>query len=295
MTTLGIDVGGTTTKVGVLRDGAFADERVLATPQRSASIVDNIVDNIVDIIGSAADRQQVDAVGVVVPGYVDAARGIGVRSENLGWTDAPFRDLIVARTTLPVAFGHDVRAGALAESRLGAARRWRDVLFVPVGTGVAAGLVLGGVVIDHRTAVGEIGHVDVGHGETCACGRTGCAEAIASAAAIARRYAAATGHTVSAAEVAAKVRSGDPAASSVWTDAVEALASVLAPGIGLVAPEAVVVGGGLAAAGDTLLGPLRASLGRRLSDRVLPEVVPAALGTSAGCVGAALLAEDLLR
>lgn len=294
MIALGIDVGGTSTKVGMLRDGVFEDERTVTTPQRSTSIVDKIVTNIVDIIEDVAESQKLDAVGVVVPGYVDADRGVGVRSENLGWTDAPFRDLIVARTSLPVAFGHDVRAGALAETRLGAAAKWHDVLFVPVGTGIAAGLVLDGVVLQHATTVGEIGHVEVGHGERCTCGRTGCAEAIASAAAVARRYTAATGHTVTAAEVATKVRSGDPVASSVWTDAVEALATVLAPGIGLVAPEAVVVGGGLAGAGETLLGPLRTSLRRRLPARLVPEVVPAAFGTSAGCVGAALLAEDLL-
>lgn len=294
-TLLGVDVGGTATKVGLLRDGAFAPEPEVPTPPPSATVVPDVVDLVAATVDRLAARERIDAVGLVVPGYVDAAHGVGLRSENLGWRDAPFGRLIGARIDLPVSVGHDVRAGALAEARLGAAAGHRDVLFVPVGTGIAAGLVLDGVLHERPEPVGEIGHVDVGHDKPCACGRTGCLEAIASAAAIAARYAARTGGpAVTAAHVAELVAAGDPVAREVWDEAVEALAGALVWCCALVSPGAVVVGGGLARAGDLLLAPLRESLARRLPAAVVPDLLPASFGSAAGCVGAALLAGELL-
>jgi glucokinase len=125
---------------------------------------------------------------VAVPGIVDEAAGLAVFSQNLGWRDAPLRDMIAERTGLPTAFGHDVRTGALAEARLGAGRGCGDSLFLTIGTGISAALLLDGRPYSAHGYAGEIGHVDVGRSEPCACGATGCLEAIASAAAIARRH-----------------------------------------------------------------------------------------------------------
>jgi glucokinase len=285
----GVDVGGTRIKSGVLRDG-----RLLGTTERpTPRDPDEIVAAIADAVAALADHHP-QAVGVVVPGVVDTARGVAVWSENLGWRDVPFRDAVAARTGLPVAFGHDVRAGALAEARLGAGTGRRDVVFLPLGTGIAAGLVLDGVLLDRDRPTGEIGHVDVGHGEPCVCGRTGCLEAIAPAAANARRYAARSGRAATAAEIAGLVVAGDADAAVVWQEAIDALTFALAWLAGVVAPEVVVVGGGLARAGDLLLAPLRTGLKARLTFQYEPELVPAALGDLAGCVGAGLLAIDLI-
>jgi glucokinase len=286
---VGVDVGGTRIKSGVLRDGTLVGTTERPTPREPEEIVAAIAEAVAGLAEHAPE-----AVGVVVPGVVDTTRGVAVWSENLGWRDVPFRDAVARRTGLPVAFGHDVRAGALAEARLGAGTGWDDVLFLPVGTGIAAGLVLDGVLLDRDRPTGEIGHVDVGHGEPCVCGRPGCLEAIASAAAISRRYATRTGRAATAADVAALVAVGDADASAVWQEAVDALTLALSWVAAVIAPEVVVVGGGLVRSGDLLLEPLRSGLKARLTFQYLPDIVPAALGDLAGCVGAGLLALDLI-
>lgn len=293
-----LDVGGTAIKAGVL-----VGEELVAVrqrPTRSASAVGSVVD---EVIGHAADlvaelRAEVgalDAVGLVVPGVVDSAGGIAVLSANLGWWDAPLRALLSERVGLPVAFGHDVRAGGLAEARLGAGRSCRDVAFVPIGTGIAAAFVADGVVYDRDRPTGEIGHVDVGHDEPCPCGLTGCLEAVASGSAIRRRYAARTGRDLSAEEVCSRMVAGDPDAGAVWHDAVAGLAHAIAWVAAVLAPEMVVIGGGLARSGDRLLEPLRAELDRRLSFHHRPALTPSIFGELAGCVGAGLLGSDLLH
>lgn len=292
-----IDVGGTTVKSGVLVDGSRLLRRT-ATPSPTTQETDgtDVLDLVAELVDDLATHGDVAAVGVVVPGIVDDAAGIGVHSANLGWRDVPFRDAIARRVRLPVAFGHDVRAGALAEARLGGGRGHRDVMFVPVGTGIAAGLVLAGRPYDGGGWAGEIGHVDVGHDEPCECGLTGCLEALSSGAAIARRFIARAGREVAGAdEVAVLARAGHPVAAAVWTEAVDALAYALAWSVGLLAPQVIVVGGGLALAGDQLLVPLRANMAARLSFQRVPPLRVAELGDRAGCIGAGLLAMDLLE
>jgi glucokinase len=230
------------------------------------------------------------AIGLVVPGVVDEAAGLAVFSANLGWRDLPLRDLLEERTGLPVAFGHDVRAGGLAEGALGAARGVRDFLFLALGTGVAGAAVLDGRPYAGGGYAGEIGHVVVEPGgRECGCGARGCLETVASAGAIAARY----GHGATAAQVAARCAAGDPDARRVWREAVDALAGALAMYVGALAPAAIVVGGGLAEAGDQLLAPLGAALDERLTFQRRPRLCRAALGDQAGRLGAALLAWEL--
>jgi glucokinase len=254
-----------------------------------------VVADVTALVGElrAAAEHPVDAIGVVVPGIVDEAAGVGVYSANLGWADYPFRARLAAGTNLPTAFGHDVRAGGLAELRQGSARDLTNAVIMPIGTGIAAALVLDGRV---STAPGEIGHVDVGHGDPCGCGQTGCVEARASSAAIARRFTARTGrHVDGAAEVAALLASGDKDAAAVWQEAVDALARGILLVAALLGPEAVVLGGGLALAGPLLTDPLGARLDELTTFQRRPELRPAALGDEAGCLGAALLAIDMLE
>ena len=288
-----VDVGGTAIKCGILRDGTLEPRDEIPTPLRGPNTAEEVVDVVAQAIADLRKHTDIEAVGLVVPGHVDAAAGIATRSDNLGWREAPLRDQVAGRVGLPVAFGHDVRAGALAEARLGAARGLRDVLVVPIGTGIAAGLVIDGRLHERPGPFGEIGHLDAAHTRPCVCGRIGCLEAIASAAAISRAYAEQDGHPATAAEVAARVERGDPVAALIWQQAVEALARTLAPCLTLLAPDAVVIGGGLARAGDLLLRPLRRAL-----DRLTPlevDIRPAALGTLAGCTGAGLMALDMLQ
>jgi glucokinase len=248
-----------------------------------------------ELTGATPASAGVRAVGLVVTGIVDERRGMAVHSENVGWRNVPVRSLVEQATRLPVGFGHDVRAGTLAEWRLGAGRGLDDLVFVPIGTGVSAGIVVQGRLVTGGGYAGEIGHVDVGHGEPCPCGGHGCVEALASAAAIARRYAARSGRPVDGArEVAERMAAGDPIARRVWDDATGALALALAWTSVVLAPQAILVGGGLARSGGLLLEPLALALGRHLGVVRRPRVLPATLQDDAGFLGAALLAWEAL-
>lgn len=288
-----VDVGGTTVKAGVLTGDRFEPA---AAPRPTPYGATAVAEVIVDVVADLAASEDLAAVGVALPGIVDEATGTAVRSVNLGWEDVPFGDLLRDRLGLPVAVGHDVRAGARAEWRLGAGRGSDEVVFVPIGTGIAAGVVLGGRVHSAGGWAGELGHVDVGHDEPCACGRRGCLEAVASGAALARRLTARTATPVEGgAGVAALVRRGDPDAVVVWEEALDALALALDWTATLLAPEVVVLGGGVALAGDDLLlDPLRRRLAERLTCQRPPRLVRAELGDRAGCVGAGLVARDLI-
>jgi glucokinase len=197
---------------------------------------------------------------------------------------------------IPVAVEHDVTAAGLAEWRLGAGRGVNDLLVVVIGTGIAAVVVAGGrLVRGGRGQAGELGHIPVvPDGPVCVCGQRGCLEAVASASAIARSYGSRTGRPVPGSrEVLAALQAGDPDAHSVWDAAVDALATSLLCAIGLLGCSRVVIGGGLADAGEALLDPLRQRLAERRTVQVLPEIVPAALGLRAGVIGAGLAARDL--
>lgn len=227
-----------------------------------------------------------------MPGVVDEARGIAVRAANLGWRDLPLRDTLASELGLPVTLGHDVRAGGLAEFRMGAGQGARDALFDAIGTGIAGAMMLDGRQYAGGGPVGEIGHVVIDRaGATCGCGQRGCLETVASATAIAAGYRARTGRaTTGATEVAALVAAGDADAGAVWDAAVAALAEALVGYSAVLAPELVVIGGGLARAGPLLMDPLRSAVRARPTFHRRPAFVAAALGDQAGCVGAALLA-----
>ncbi|MFF4343019.1 ROK family protein [Kitasatospora sp. NPDC001540] len=254
-----------------------------------------VVDAVEAALGSLAreaarSELTVRRAGVVVPGIVDAERSLAVHSANIGWRDLPLAAVLEERTGLPVTLGHDVRAGALAEVRLGAARGSRDALFVAIGTGVSAAAVSDGRLLTAGGYAGELGHLVVEpDGPPCPCGGVGCLETVASAAEIAAAYTALSGRpVVGAAEVAARLTGGDGAARAVWARAVEGLATALATAVTLLAPEVVVLGGGLAESGGLLLDPVRTRLAEKLTFHRRPRLVAAALGDRAGCLGAGL-------
>jgi glucokinase len=296
-----VDIGGTRVKAALV-DGSYG---VLAgttapTPPDVARDITAVVQGVVsDLLDSAPGRDadvRLVAAGVVVPGVVDDERGVARLSVNLGWRDLPVSAPVAARLGVPTVVGHDVRAGLLAETRLGAARGARHALFVAVGTGIAGALMLDGNVISADGYAGELGHLVVDPaGPPCRCGATGCLEAIASAAAVERAYAARTGRAATAEEVAAQTQAGDADARAVWEVATSALAQAIVATVTITGVDLVLLGGGLAESGDVLLAPLRADVTRRIAFQRPPRLEPAALGDRAGCLGAACLAWDAVH
>lgn len=300
---IALDVGGTGMKAALVgADGALLHEARRATGRERGpqAVVETILGFAAELRAYGEQRygESAAAAGVAVPGIVDARTGTAVYAANLGWHDVPLRALLTTRLGgVPVALGHDVRTGGLAEGRIGAGRGTDRFLFVPLGTGIAGAIGIDGTIeAGAHGCAGEIGHIVVRPGgPECGCGQRGCLETLASASAVSRAWAAASGDPdADAAHCARAVASGDAVAARVWQDAVDALADGLVTALTLLDPRTLIIGGGLAEAGETLFTPLRAAVEARVTFQELPAIVPAALGDTAGCLGAGLLAWDLL-
>jgi glucokinase len=293
---LAVDVGGTSIKAEILdpslRRCAAAST---ATPRMDGdATLSAVIDLARRLLSDLPSPAGVTRVGLAVPGVVDVDRGVGVLAANLAWRDMPVTAPVSAALGLPVTMVHDVTAAGVAEWRCGAGRGVDDLAVVVIGTGIAATLVTGGVLVRGGSGqAGELGHVVVrSDGPPCACGQRGCLETISSARAIADAYAARSGRTVDGA-IEVSTRLGfDSVAEEVWQDAVDALADGLLIVRALLAPSRIVLGGGLADAGEALLGPLRSRLERAEGLEAAPPVVAAQLGSRAGVIGAALAALD---
>ena len=234
----------------------------------------------------------------MVPGVVDAQHGIAVYASNLGWRDIPIRQMVAEAVGLPVILDHDVRAAGLAELELGAGRGMREMLFVALGTGIAAAVITRGQVSIGATGMaGELGHLPVfPDGEWCACGQRGCTETYASGAALSRRYSAVSGISgVPASEVLSRASTGDDLAQRIFGDAVTALGRALVNYVLIMDPEMIIIGGGLAESGAALLDPLTREVQAGLAWRSAPTISGGRFGADAGRRGAALLAWRMLN
>ncbi|WP_030043550.1 ROK family protein [Streptomyces resistomycificus] len=300
---IALDVGGTGMKAALIgADGELLHEARRATGRERGpdAVVEGILGFAAALRAYGVEHfgEPAAAAGVAVPGIVDEDRGVAVYAANLGWRDVPLRELLARRLGAPVALGHDVRTGGLAEGRIGAGQGTDRFLFVALGTGIAGAIGIDGrVEAGAHGFAGEIGHVVVRPaGVPCPCGQRGCLERYASAAAVSEAWAAASGDPeADAADCAKAVTSGDPNAVRVWREAVDALADGLVTALTLLDPRTLIIGGGLAEAGETLFTPLRDAVRRRVTFQKVPSIVPAALGDTTGCLGAGLLAWDLLE
>lgn len=293
---LAVDIGGTSIKAEILDAGLTRCAAASAPTPRSNGVrtLSAVIDLGRKLLSGSPAGAVVSRVGLAVPGVVDVDRGVGVVAANLAWQDMPVTAPVSAALGLPVTMVHDVTAAGLAEWRCGAGRGVDDLAVVVIGTGIAVTLVTGGALVRGGSGqAGELGHVVVRPGgPPCACGQRGCLEAISSARAIADAYTARTGRGVDGAvEVSARL-GFDAVAREVWQEAADALGDALLIVRALLAPSRIVLGGGLAGAGEALLAPVRARLERAASLQAAPPVVAAQLGARAGVIGAALAALD---
>ncbi|MFJ9147069.1 ROK family protein [Streptomyces sp. NPDC102270] len=300
---IALDVGGTGMKAALVGAGGELLHRARRATGREHgpdAVVDGILDFAAELRAYGTEHlgAPAAAAGVAVPGIVDEDLGVASYSANLGWRDVPLREMLADRLGgVPVALGHDVRTGGLAEGRIGAGKGTDRFFFVALGTGIAGAIgIAGQVEAGAHGFAGEIGHVVVRpDGAACPCGRRGCLERYASAAAVSEAWASLTGNPeADAADCAKAVEAEDPRARKVWQHAVDALADGLVTTLTLLDPRTLIIGGGLAEAGETLFTPLRDAVRQRITFQKPPTIVPAALGDTAGCLGAGLLAWDLL-
>ena len=293
---LAVDVGGTYIKSAVV-DADFIGVAALSEVQRTPTHVsqDNgrgLIQQIVEL--ARTSTSEINAIGVATPGVIDEEHGIIKYATNLKIRDLALRDELEEILQIPVNLGHDGRSAALAEHLIGAGQTFNNVAFMPIGTGISVGLIIDGQVRKSDGLIGEIGHANVGHTEICGCRMAGCLEAVASTSAISRRFEARTGKSATAEDVVHLAHSGDADAQAIWKDAIDAIAYAADWLMNVLAPEAIVIGGGLSKAGQPLLDALDEKLSERLSFQRKPQLLLAQLGDDAGCLGAALLAKGRL-
>lgn len=305
-TAAGIDIGGT--KIALALESENGD-RVASRriPTDVALGPDRITRNIFNALGEmiAESDTELASIGIGCPGPIDIVNGLVLSPTNLpDWIDFPIVELTKRQFNVPVSLDNDANAAALGEYHYGAGRGYKDVFYVTISTGIGGAIICGGN-IHHgvQAGAGEIGHTIVApDGAVCRCGTTGCLETIASGTGIARRMreklAALNGgdiekfSNVTTETVVERVRAGDEAACEIWNETIRYLAIGIGNAITLVAPEIVVIGGGVAAAGDLLIAPLRREIGRNVTmlpiDKV--EIRAASLGSDSGVCGALILA-----
>jgi len=303
----GLDVGGTKTLAVAIDGGPDAGvDGVVATVRRPTGVGGGapLLRSTGEVLAELADAAGLPpggfaAVGVGVPGLVDRAAGTVRHAVNLGVGATPvgLGDHLGRLSGAPVVVDNDVNLAAVGAAVALGCRG--DLAYLSVGTGLAAGLLLGGRIRrGAHGAAGEIGHLPIDpHGPVCECGQRGCLEALASGAAIAARWPVGDGEVAATASLLAAAAAGDPAARAVLDEVAGNLAGAVALLAQTVDPEVIVLGGGVADAGPGLLDAVRTALHQRasmspvltaidLADRValVPDGVPA------GALGAAVLA-----
>lgn len=309
--TIGIDLGGTNIKAGLVDGGQQLRTR-RETPTEAERGCEHVIARLITLVQEL--RQQLPAaadcpaVGIGVPGPLDHARGVVRHAPNLpGWVNVPLRERLQQELGLPVCVENDANAAAYGEYVAGAGRDVRDMVLLTLGTGIGGGIVLDGKLWRGSFGnAGEIGHmiVEIG-GRPCPCGQLGCLERYASAAAIAQRYAEETTGPASAApfaqgaptspgaeEVLRLSESGDALAARMWDEACRYLAVACVNLQRLLNVQRIVLAGGLIHAGRRLLDPVRAYY-ERFTWRIAPDhpqIALAKLGNDAGILGAAALA-----
>ena len=304
---LGIDFGGTSVKLGLVRGGKVVF-RAPSIPTADYRRADALLGAMLAAIRELRARHpDLAAVGVGVPGFVDVERGLVHELTNVpGWQEVALRELLAGETGLPAFVENDANAMAYAEWRHGAGRGRRHVVCVTLGTGVGGGMILDGRL--YRGAAfgaGEIGQMAVDPRDRATAGnygnygalekQVGNRELTARAAAL---YAQAgrprTEEECSPARLAAAAAEGDPIAAELWRQTGELIGFCLTDIVWLLNPDAIILGGGVAGAGELLFKPIRDTIRSRTA-AVFHEklaILPAELGTDAGLIGAAALALD---
>jgi glucokinase len=288
---IGVDVGGTKILAGVVDpQGRIGHRRERTTDVTSQ-------DELIEEIGSAAEElldDSVEAVGFGLPSRVDQESGRVDGSVNVPLANVALRELLSNRLGLPVAIENDGNAAALAEHRVGAGQGAKTMVMLTLGTGVGGGLILGGKPYRGWFGAGaEIGHMVIVHdGVPCRCGGLGHLESYVSGKAADELAREAFGPAVDAHRLVRLATEGDAQAIELLTGIGEKLGSGIASLVNIFNPELIVIGGGFAAAGDFLFVPAQRVADREVlaSIRDSYRVARAELGTSAGLIGAAMVA-----
>ncbi|MFH1478625.1 MAG: ROK family protein [Candidatus Omnitrophota bacterium] len=295
---IGIDLGGTRIKIGLVSDtGKVSFRREIDTPvssnrERLLSAIDQGVSNVMGLSG--IKRHEIAGFGIGVPGPVDSEKGIVHYFPNIkGWDNVALASILKKRTGLKVRLDNDVNVMTLAEHRFGAGRGARNLVCLTLGTGVGGGIIINNEIYRGSTmCAGEIGHMPINEtGPKCNCGGYGCLERY-----IGNRYILDISRKVFGKDITLEgltdlARKGNKNAQGIWKDLAEKLGTALTGVVNLLNPDKIVIGGGVSKAGSFIFKPLRLTVKRRaMRDQARHvRIVKARLGDNAGIIGASLL------
>lgn len=311
---IGVDVGGTNVKVALVdKSGSIVYSDTV--PTRAEMGYEYTISNIIKAIGdvmkeSKIAKDSVEGIGFGFPGQIDCDNGIVRLAPNIpGWVNIPIADIVSKEFGIPVRVDNDVRCAALAELNFGAGKGASNLICITVGTGIGSGLIVNGKLVRGASnAAGEIGHIklQMEGGPLCGCGDHGCFEAFASGPAIvamaeeyikggkSTKYRELAKNEITPYVVCEAAKQGDVVAKKIFEIMGNYIGIGLSSVVNLLNPEKIVIGGGVADAGDLLFGPIKETLKKRAMpiQGAAVEVVHAELGNTAGVIGASLLIEN---
>jgi len=311
---IGIDVGGTNIKIALVEpNGSITYSNTLPTRTEMGYeyTINNIKQAIKDLMTETkTDKNSIEGIGFGFPGQIDYQKGIVRVSPNIpGWVNVPIAEMIEKEFNIPTRVDNDVRCAALGELNYGAGVGCENLICITVGTGIGSGIIINGKLVRGASnAAGELGHMklQMTDGPMCGCGDTGCLEAFASGPAIvalaeeyikggkSTKYRELASNEMTPYIVAEAAKQGDVVAKRIFTIMGEYIGLGLASVVNLLNPEKIIIGGGVADAGEILLGPIKETILKRampISGSAV-EIVPAKLGNTAGVIGASLLIDS---
>jgi len=307
---VGVDIGGTSFKAGIIDEHFHVIHRMTAKPGGS---FESSMKAIADMVFTLTEKQSLKisdlpCVGVAFPCAVIPDTGRLIHAHNLGWKDENALEELSKYIPVPLYFGNDANCAALGETIAGAARGKSHVIMITLGTGVGSGIIINGKLFTGGDGLGpEVGHLPLVHeGHPCSCGLNGCLEAYASATALIEQTSDAIAqHPESSmaawvkehGEITGKTafecaEAGDETALAVIDQYTSYIAGGLGGLVNIFRPEIIIIGGGISNAGEFLLERIRKKLPRYTLAYDLiggPEVRQALLGNNAGIIGAACL------
>ena len=311
---IGVDVGGTNVKIALVdKEGSIVYSNT--TPTRAEMGYEYTISNIKQAINdlmkeTKTDKNSIEGIGFGFPGQIDCDAGVVRVLPNIpGWINVPVSKIMEKEFGIPTKVDNDVRCAALGELAFGAGKGCQNLICITVGTGIGSGLIVNGKLVRGAdNAAGEIGHIklQMHDGPICGCGDSGCLEAFASGPGIvamaqeyilggkSTKYRELANPEITPYIVAEAAKQGDKVALKIFERIGEYIGIGLSSVVNLLNPEKIVIGGGVADAGEILFTPLI----NTLKKRAMPiqaksvSVVPAQLGNAAGVIGASLLIES---
>ncbi len=308
---IGIDVGGTNVKIALVNEKGniiYSNSIPTRAEMGYEYTINNMKEAISELIKETkSDAKNIEGIGFGFPGQIDYQKGIVRLAPNIpGWVEVPIAEIIEKEFGIPTRVDNDVRCAALGELNYGAGIGCENLICITVGTGIGSGLIINGKLVRGASnAAGEIGHIklEMNGGPLCGCGDRGCLEAFASGPSIvamaeeyikggkSTKYRELANPDITPYIVSEAAKQGDPVAKRIFTIMGEYIGIGLASVVNLLNPEKIIIGGGVAAAGDLLLNPIKENLIKRAMPiaGAAVEIVPAQLGNTAGVIGASLL------